>query len=195
MGIGRKSTGQLAIIFFFAGIAFSQTVSTIDWKTFDENWAAFLAAPSDDLMSKLLNLIPPGGRVADINDPGVAVIQKVAEGIGLLETQAYEKNRFAVKVLFRFLSFSRAELETRIFRILGNMIAFDVVLFLEELQNERGLVPDLEPLLASYRNGQSTAEEQEIERKYRIKMFEGVTDKAVKDIRNECIKTLKKLGS
>lgn len=79
-------------------------------------------------------------------------------------------------------------------KIIGNLIAFNPRLFLEELSAHRDLFPTLDPILGSFlRDMANDPAAKDQEKKLRIQSLESVEEKPLKSLRNECIKVLKKL--
>lgn len=165
----------------------------IDWKGLDEAWNAYFIAPSEDGAGKMLALLPEKEKILDIKD-GFASINSISEHLGVLEGEIYSGNPNAIKLGFRLYTISYGAFEVGLIKILGNLIAFNPRMFLQELGENRALFPNLEPLLGSYlRDTQEDEVARELERKLRIKALESVEEKPLKSLRNECIKVLKKL--
>jgi hypothetical protein len=165
----------------------------VDWKGLEEAWNAYYNAPSEDGASKVLNMLPASQKVMDLKD-GFLVVNSIFEHLGVLEGEMYSGNPNAIRLGFRLYTVSYGTFEVGLNKILGSLIAFNPRLFLEELQAHRDLFPTLNPVLGSYlRDIPDDPVAQELEKKLRIKALETVEDKALKPLRSECIKILKKL--
>jgi hypothetical protein len=172
---------------------FAQTPPAPDWKTLEENWNAYYAEPSEDTAQKIIALLPNGAKVMDIKD-GFTVLNSINDHLGVLEGEIYSGNPNAVKLGFRLFTIAYGGFEVNLNKIMGNLIAFNPRMFLEELGANRDLFPNLETLLGSFlRDTANDAVARDLERKLRIKSLESVEEKGLKSIRNECIKILKKL--
>lgn len=165
----------------------------VDWKGLEEAWNAYYNAPSEDGAGKVLNMLPASQKVMDLKD-GFLVVNSIFEHLGVLEGEMYSGNPNAIRLGFRLYTVSYGTFEVGLNKILGSLIAFNPRLFLEELQAHRDLFPTLNPVLGSYlRDIPDDPVAQELEKKLRIKALETVEDKALKALRSECIKILKKL--
>ena len=193
-------TRQLALLCMFgmlimsAAAGYAQTGSpAVDWKGLEETWSAYYTAPSEAGAEKMLNLLPGNQKIMDIKD-GFLVINSIFDHLGVLEGEIYSGNPNAIKLGFRMFSISYGTFELALNKVVGNLIAFNPKLFLEELAAHRDLFPSLDPILGSYlRDTPSDPVAQELENKLRVKSLESVLDKPLKSLRNECIKVLKKL--
>ena len=193
-------TRQLALLCMFgmlimsAAAGYAQTGSpAVDWKGLEETWSAYYTAPSEAGAEKMLNLLPGNQKIMDIKD-GFLVINSIFDHLGVLEGEIYSGNPNAIKLGFRMFSISYGTFELALNKVVGNLIAFNPKLFLEELAAHRDLFPSLDPILGSYlRDTPADPVAQELENKLRVKSLESVLDKPLKSLRNECIKVLKKL--
>jgi hypothetical protein len=114
--------------------------------------------------------------------------------LGLLEGEIYSGNPNAIKLGFRLFTISYGTLEVGLNKIIGNLIAFNPRLFLEELAANRDLFLSLDPILGSFlREIPEDTAARELEKNLRIKSLQSVEDKPLKSLRNECIKIIKKL--
>ena len=193
-------TRQLALLCMFgmlimsAAAGYAQAGSpAVDWKGLEETWSAYYTAPSEAGAEKMLNLLPGNQKIMDIKD-GFLVINSIFDHLGVLEGEIYSGNPNAIKLGFRMFSISYGTFELALNKVVGNLIAFNPKLFLEELAAHRDLFPSLDPILGSYlRDTPADPVAQELENKLRVKSLESVVDKPLKSLRNECIKVLKKL--
>jgi hypothetical protein len=182
----------LLLLAAMTGIA--QTASpAMDWKGLEEAWNAYYAAPSEAGAEKMLNLIPGSVKITDIKD-GFLLINSISDHLGVLEGEIYTGNPNAIKLGFQLFTISYGSLEIALNKTIGNLIAFNPRLFLEELAAHRGLFLSLDPILGSFL-GETPNDPvaQDLDRKMRIKSLESVEDKSLKSLRNECIKILKRL--
>jgi hypothetical protein len=169
------------------------TQVTMDWQGLEAAWNAYYLNPSEAGAEKLLQLLPGTVKVIDIKD-GFLVVNAINDHLGVLEGEIYSGNPNAIKLGFRLLTISYGASEVALNRILGNLIAYNPRLFLEELAAHRSLFLALDPVLASFvRDTANDQAAQDLEKKLRIKSLESVEDKTLKSLRNECIKILKKL--
>ncbi len=174
-----------------AGLA--QTPPAPDWKALEDNWNAYYAEPNEEVAQKLIALLPDGAKVMDIKD-GFTVLNSINDHLGVLEGEIYSGNPAAVKLGFRLFTIAYGGFEVNLNKIMGNLIAFNPRIFLEELGANRDLFPNLETLLGSFlRDTASDAVARDLEKKLRIKSLESVEEKSLKSLRSECIKILKKL--
>jgi hypothetical protein len=165
----------------------------VDWKGLEDAWNAYYPAPNDAAAEKMLSLLPGNVKILDIKD-GFLVINSIFDHLGVLEGEIYSGNPSAVKLGFRLFTVSYGTFEVGLNKIMGNLIAFNPRMFLEELSAHRDLFQSLDPILGSYlRDTPNDPVAQELERKLRIKALETVAEKPLKSLRNECIKILKKL--
>jgi len=187
-------TRQLALLCMFgmlimsAAAGYAQTGSpAVDWKGLEETWSAYYTAPSEAGAEKMLNLLPGNQKIMDIKD-GFLVINSIFDHLGVLEGEIYSGNPNAIKLGFRMFSISYGTFELALNKVVGNLIAFNPKLFLEELAAHRDLFPSLDPILGSYlRDTPADPVAQELENKLRVKSLESVVDKPLKSLRNECI--------
>lgn len=190
----RKTVACLFGLLFLAALAGSaQTGSpAVDWKGLEEAWNAYYINPSEAGAEKMLNLLPGNVKITDIRD-GFLVVNLIYDHLGVLEGEIYSGNPNAIKLGFRLFTISYGTFEIALNKILGNLIAFNPRLFLEELALHRDLFPTLDPILGSFlRENPDDAVARELEKKLRIKSLESVVEKPLKSLRNECIKILKK---
>ena len=165
----------------------------VDWKGLEEAWNAYYATPSEAGAEKMLNLLPGSVKITDIKD-GFLLINSISDHLGVLEGEIYSANPNAIKLGFRLFTISYGTFEIALNKIIGNLIAFNPRLFLEELTAHRDLFLSLDPILGSFlREIPNDPVAQDLEKKLRIKSLESVGDKPLKSLRNECIKILKKL--
>lgn len=165
----------------------------VDWKGLKEAWNAYYATPSEAGAEKMLNLLPGSVKITDIKD-GFLLINSISHHLGVLEGEIYSGNPNAIKLGFRLFTISYGTFEIALNKIIGNLIAFNPRLFLEELTAHRDLFLSLDPILGSFlREIPNDPVAQDLEKKLRIKSLESVGDKPLKSLRNECIKILKKL--
>ncbi len=183
--------GAWLLLMTAAGLA--QNTPPPDWKALEENWNAYYAEPSEEVAQKIIALLPNGAKVMDIKD-GFTVLNSINDHLGVLEGEIYSGNPNAVKLGFRLFTIAYGGFEVNLDKIMGNLIAFNPRMFLQELGANRDLFPSLEPLLGSFlRDTANDAVARDLERKLRIKSLESVEEKDLKSLRNECIKILKKL--
>ncbi|MEI6613764.1 MAG: hypothetical protein WCL37_02590 [Chrysiogenales bacterium] len=172
----------------------AQTASpAVDWKGLEEAWNAYYIGPSESGAEKMLQLLPGNVKIIDIKD-GFLLINAIYDHLGILEGEVYSGNPNAIKLGFRLFTISYGTLEVALNKIIGNLIDFYPRIFLEELAAQRELFLSLDPVLASFlREIPNDPVARDLEKKLRIKSLETVEDKALKSLRNECIKILKKL--
>lgn len=184
----------LGLLLLAALTANAQTGSpTVDWKGLEEAWNAYYANPSEAAAEKMLNLLPSNVKIADIKD-GFLLINSIFDHLGVLEGEIYSGNPNSIRLGFRLFTISYGTFEIALNKIVGNLIAFNPRLFLEELTAHRNLFVTLDPILTSFvRDNPNDPVAQDLEKKLRIKSLESVEDKPLKSLRNECIKILKKL--
>lgn len=191
----RKTVVCLFGLLFLAALngAAQTAAATVDWKGLEEAWNAYYAAPSEDGADKMLKLLPGIVKIIDIKD-GFLVINAINDHLSVLEGEIYSGSPNAIKLGFRLYTVSYGTLEVALNKIIGNLISFYPRLFLEELDVHRELIFSLDPILGSFvREMANDPAAQELEKKLRIKSLEGVEDKALKNLRNECIKIIKNL--
>lgn len=165
----------------------------VDWKGLEEAWNAYYATPSEAGAEKMLNLLPGSVKITDIKD-GFLLINSISDHLGVLEGEIYSGNPNAIKLGFRLFTISYGTFEIALNKIIGNLIAFNPRLFLEELAAHRDLFLSLDPILGSFlREIPNDPVARDLEKKLRIKSLESVEGKPLKSLRNECIKILKKL--
>jgi len=165
----------------------------VDWKGLEEAWNAYYATPSEAGAEKMLNLLPGSVKITDIKD-GFLLINSISDHLGVLEGEIYSGNPNAIKLGFRLFTISYGTFEIALNKIIGNLIAFNPRLFLEELTAHRDLFLSLDPILGSFlREIPNDPVARDLEKKLRIKSLESVEGKPLKSLRNECIKILKKL--
>jgi hypothetical protein len=195
-GMMRRLTSicALGLLVWIARPGYAQTASpTVDWKGLEEAWNAYYAAPSEAGAEKVLNVLPANTKILDIKD-GFMVINSIFDHLGVLEGELYSGKSNAVKLAFRLYTISYGAFEAGLNKILGNLIAFNPKMFLDGLAAHRELLSTLEPILGSYlKDIPDDPVARDLEKKMRIKSLESVDDKALKSLRNECVKTLKKL--
>ncbi|MBN2346768.1 MAG: hypothetical protein JXO51_10305 [Candidatus Aminicenantes bacterium] len=183
-----------AILLWMASAGNAQTGSpTVNWDGLGEAWNAYYTAPSEEGAARMLGLLPGNVKILDIKD-GFLVINSIYDHLSVLEGEMYSGRPNAIKLGFRLHTVSYGAFEIALNKVLGNLIAFNPKLFLEELSYHRNLIPNLEPILGSYLRDVGTDDvARELEKKLRIKSLESVEEKSLKSLRNECIKVLKKL--
>lgn len=182
-----------AWLLLMTAVGFAQTPPPPDWKALEGTWNAYYTEPSEETAQKILALLPNGAKVMDIKD-GFTVLNSINDHLGVLEGEIYSGNPNAVKLGFRLFTIAYGGFEVNLNKIMGNLIAFNPRIFLEELGANRDLFPNLETLLGSFlRDTANDAVARDLERKLRIKSLESVEEKDLKSLRNECIKVLKKL--
>lgn len=183
--------GACAWLALNSSMGFAQTA--MDWKGLEEAWNQYYLSPSEENAQKVLALLPSGGKILDIKD-GFIALNAINDHLGVLEGEVYSGQANSVKLGFRLFTIAYGGFEVNLNKIMGNLIAFNPRMFLEELQAHRDLFPALEGLLGSYlRDTANDPTARDLEQKLRIKALESVEDKALKSMRNECIKILKKL--
>ncbi len=182
------------LLVWTAAAGYAQTgAPAVDWNGLDEAWKAYYTEPSEAGAERMLSLLPGNSKILDIKD-GFLVINAIFDHLGVLEGEMYSGNPNAIKLGFRLFTISYGAFEVGLNKIVGSLIAFHPGLFLEELTAHRNLFQTLDPILGSFlRDVPEDPVAQDLERKLRIKALETVADKALKSLRNECIKVLKKL--
>jgi hypothetical protein len=183
----------LGLILLIAVTGNAQTgTPAVDWKGIEEAWNAFYPSPSEAGAEKMLNLLPRNVKITDIRD-GFLVVNLIYDHLGVLEGEIYAGNPNSIKLGFRLYTISYGTFELALNKILGNLIAFNPRIFLEELEIHRELFVSLDPIVTSYlRDTPNDQVATGLENKLRIKSLESVTEKPLKSLRNECIKILKK---
>lgn len=167
--------------------------TAVDWQGLEAAWNAYYLNPSEEGAGKLLQLLPGSVKILDIKD-GFLVVNSISDHLGVLEGEIYAGNPNAIRLGFRLLTISYGAFEVALNRIIGNLIAYNPRIFLEELAANRSLFLILDPVVASFlREFPNDQAAQDLEKNLRIKSLESVEDKALKSLRNECIKILKKL--
>lgn len=184
----------LGLLLLAAVTGNAQTGSpAVDWKGLEEAWNAYYASPSEAAAEKMLNLLPSNVKIMDIKD-GFLLINSIYDHLGMLEGEIYSGNPNSVRLGFRLYTISYGTFEVALNKIIGNLIAFNPRLFLEELAAHRDLFPSLDQILSSFvRDIPNDPVARDLEKKLRIKSLETVEDKPLKSLRNECIKILKKI--
>jgi hypothetical protein len=191
----RMTAACLFGLLFLAPLTVSaQTGSPVmDWKGLEEAWNTYYANPSETGADKMLQLLPGNVKITDIKD-GFLLINSIYDHLGVLEGEIYSGNPKAIKLGFRLFTISYGTLEVGLNKIIGNLIAFNPRLFLEELAANRDLFLSLDPILGSFlREIPEDTAARELEKNLRIKSLQSVEDKPLKSLRNECIKIIKKL--
>jgi hypothetical protein len=191
----RLSTFLIAgFLFMLAWAGNPQTgAPVLDWKGLEEAWKNYTTGPSGDGAKKVLDQLTAKVKIADVKE-GSLIINKINDQLGILESEIYAGEANAVKLGFRFFSISSGPFEEALNRIIGNLIRFNARLFLEELANHRYLITSLNSIVGSFlKDFPDDPTARTLEKKLRIKALEAVEDKALKSIRNECIKILKRL--
>ncbi len=197
----RSLMSQRMTVVFLSGLlllaalngAAQTAAAAVNWKGLEEAWNAYYNAPSEAGAEQLLRMLPGTVKVVDIKD-GFLAVNAISDHLGILEGEIYSGNPNAVKLGFRLYTISYGTLEVALNKIIGNLISFYPRLFLEELEAHRELFLTLDPIVGSFlRDMANDQAAQDLEKKLRIKSLESVEEKALKNLRNECIKILKKL--
>lgn len=190
----RMVSCLIGLFFLAAMTGYAQTgTPAVDWKGLEEAWNAYYAGPSEANAAKMLTLLPGNVKITDIRD-GFLVVNMIYDHLGILEGEIYSGKPNSIKLGFRLFTISYGTFEIALNKIIGNLIAFNPQLFLEELAAHRDLFLSLEPILTSFlRDTPDDPVAQELERKLRIKSLESITEKPLKSLRNECIKILKRM--
>jgi hypothetical protein len=166
---------------------------SMDWQGIEAAWKTYKENPIAANALKISNLLPNNVKITETRD-GFLIINTIFDQLAVLEEAIYSGEPNAIKLAFRLCTISYGTFETALNRIIGNLIRFKTGLFLEELVNQRTLFPTLDPLVGSFINDfPDDPAALELERKLRINALEAVEDKALKTLRNECIKILKRL--
>lgn len=183
--------GACAWLALSTSAGWAQAPAAIDWNGLQQAWDQYYAAPGEENAQKMLDMLPDGQKIMDIKN-GFDVINSINDHLGILEGEIYSGKPVSVRLGFRLFTISYGAFEVSMNKILGNLIAFNPRMFLEQLQAHRDLFPSLEPLLGSYlRDTANDPVARDLEQKLRIKALESVEDKDLKSIRKECIKMLK----
>jgi hypothetical protein len=182
-------------LFLLAALnANAQTAAAaVDWKGLDEAWTAYYTAPGEDGADKMVKFLPGMVKIIDIKD-GFVVINAIYDHLSILEGEIYSGSPNAIKLGFRLFTISYGTLEVALNKIIGNLISFYPRLFLEELAAHRELFTTLDPVLGSFlRDMANDPASQDLEKNLRVKSLESVEDKGLRNLRNECIKIIRKL--
>jgi hypothetical protein len=191
----RKTVVCLFGFLFLSVLAINAQTSSpaVDWKGLEDAWNTYYNSPSEAGAAKLLNLLPGNVKITEIRD-GFLVVNSIYDHLGALEGEIYSGNPNSIKLGFRLYTISYGAFEIALNKIIGNLIAFNPRLFLEELAFHRGLFATLDPIVTSFlKDMPDDPVAQDLEKKMRIKALESVEEKPLKSLRNECIKILKKL--
>jgi len=191
----RRIVSCLIGLFFLVTMTGNAQTGTpaLDWKGIEEAWNAYYASPSEANAEKMLTLLPGNTKITDIRD-GFLVVNLIYDHLGILEGEIYAGKPNSIKLGFRLFTISYGTFEITLNKIIGNLIAFNPRLFLEELAAHRGLFLSLKPILTSFlKDTPDDPVAQELERRLRIKSLESITEKPLKSLRNECIKILKRM--
>lgn len=188
----------LILILTAAAYAQEQAQPTaFDWKALDGAWKTLENDATAETVDKLLAVLPTAAITPELKaDPAAApLLVLVGNEIGLLESMIIgENNRNAAKCAFRLLAVADPTLEAKIYKLIGNIIPFNARVFLEELNENRALVTNLEALLSSFKlDKPDDTTGHETARKLRYNAIDNIEEKALKAVKGECLKILKKL--
>lgn len=188
------------MVILLAGLAYGlggQAAETpLNWPGVETAWKTVAANLSDTAaIDQFLTLLPATGKAAGIAGEGAATVALIGQSISALENLiAGTGEPSAVRLCLGLLTLAPAEMETRLYRIVGGAIPYNPRGFLTELNLQRPRVPSLENLLGSYRfDMPGDKAGQQIEKKLRYNVIDAVEEKPLKDIKSECLKVLKKL--
>jgi hypothetical protein len=163
----------------------------INMAGFGKVWEEYIANPNSEDAQKIYSMLPDG-KDKEITLQ-VEVRPLISESLNVLERQIFSGDRDSLKIAFRLFTISDTALEQELGTLLGNLIRFNTKAFLEEYKDHRELVPYLSLVVCSFQfNVTGDTSGQELEKKARIKALEYIDDENLKEIKKECIKTLKK---
>jgi hypothetical protein len=166
---------------------------TMDWQGLEAAWKIYKDNPVGENALKISNLLPNNVKITEIRD-GFLIINMIYDQLYVLEEAIYAGEPNAVRLGFRLYTISYGAFESALNKIIGKLICYKTTLFLEELSNQRDLYPSLDPIVGSFINDYPDDPAGfELEKNMRIKALEYVDNKALKSLRNECIKILKRL--
>lgn len=163
----------------------------IGMDNFGKVWEEYVSNPNSDNAQKVYSMLPDGKDNEIVLQ--VEIRPLISKSLNILERQIFSGDRNSLKVAFRLFIIADTALEQELGKMLGNLIRFNARSFLEEYDSHRELVPYLSLIVCSFQfshSGDTAA--QELEKKARIKALEYIEDDNLKDIKKECIKTLKK---
>jgi hypothetical protein len=163
----------------------------IDMTNFGKAWGDYVVNPNGENALRVYALLP-ARKDMEIRLQ-VEVRPLISKDLSTLERQIFSGDRDSLRVAFRLFTIADTALEEELGKILGNYIRFNARDCLRELNNHRDLVPYLSLIVCSFQftlKGDSAG--QELERNARLKAMEYIEDDDLKNIKKECIKTLKK---
>lgn len=171
------------------GLSFAEV--QIDMTNFGKAWGDYVVNPNGENALRIYALLP-ARKDMEIRLQ-VEVRPLISKDLSTLERQIFSGDRDSLRVAFRLFTIADTALEEELGKILGNYIRFNARDCLRELNNHRDLVPYLSLIVCSFQftlKGDSSG--QELERNARLKAMEYIEDDDLKNIKKECIKTLKK---
>jgi hypothetical protein len=166
----------------------------IDWKAVHEAFAAYSEYPSHANATHVADLLPESGHVEYTSDKREhETVEFVNQNLDMLERQVISRDPASIKLAFRLMTIADGEFAESLEIALGQLIRIDPTLFLRQLKEAKDQIIGLGGLTGNY--GYvfvDKVEAQRLETARRIDSLEGVTDPALREIRNECILALKK---
>ncbi|MCP4221186.1 MAG: hypothetical protein GY765_41540 [bacterium] len=178
---------------FYASVGFTAERVTIDMSNLGKAWQDFMAKPGPDTALAVYNILPDGKEHVEIELQG-DVRTFIAKNLNVLESRIYAGDRNALKAAFRLFLIADVEMSRTLYSLIGYLLRFNTVLFLEECQEHQHLVPELDLLVCSFRLTVPAEEKGQLklEKNIRLKALEYIQDKKFKALKKKCIKILKK---
>ena len=172
--------------------ASDSTVPRVDWDYVLRQWNQYLTLPTSQNAINLYDSLPSDGHIEYSNSAAESMaLDSVYNELGMLERQVISGDTSALRLAFRLFSLADGDFGEQLDIMVGKLIRINPELFLEELNNCRQLIPNLDGLLGNLGEEYVDREEaQELEVTLRVEALRGVTKKSLGSIRNECIANL-----
>jgi hypothetical protein len=183
--------GILIIIATVPGISKNPVV---DWNDLFNAFKTYLSDPSDKNAERVINFLPKTGHVKFSGSKReFEVFDFIYQNLETVGRQVYAKKKLSTRLAFRLMSISDGAFSEELDIILGRLINIDPLLFLKELKLRENEIVRYDALLGN--TGEEFVDRPQDECKElrkRIDSLQSVNDKDLIQIRNRCIKELKK---
>jgi hypothetical protein len=194
------SVGMIVGAMSILGYGFRGQEQNIDWERMEIAARTYINYPLTEnarLFYQSLSVYLPAGKAGEIDrERWERVANFIFDNLEVLARQIWAGDRDAVRVGFRLYSFFGGYYTMRLDAMMADLIRFQPQLFLEELKSSPNAqllkslgFPLCESDIDFGRGDREMALRHELE--MRIKALESVTDSALTDLRDTCIKEIR----
>jgi hypothetical protein len=169
----------------------TQPEAPVDWAELHRAFTVYCHYPSDKNAIEVMRSVPNGSVEYSGAEQEHDTIDFIYDNLGMLKRQVLSRDPNAVRLAFRLKTIADGAFAEDLDILLGRLIRIDPTLFVRQLK-EYGKVNRLDGLVGNLGDAYvDRFDAQRLEIKKRIRALESVSDPALKELADQCIKELK----